>query len=127
MKKKVLSIILMIAMVATMSIGCSKSSTTTTTDNGETPTTAAAVTEAATPTAAATADAAANATDVDLSKATVGVCIYQFSDNFMTLFRTELENYLVSLGFDKNNITIRMVLTIRLLRQTRFRTLLHLV
>ncbi|MBQ1871123.1 MAG: galactose ABC transporter substrate-binding protein [Lachnospiraceae bacterium] len=36
----------------------------------------------------------------------VGVCIYQFSDNFMTLYRTELENYLISLGFSKNNITI---------------------
>ena len=36
----------------------------------------------------------------------VGVCIYQFSDNFMTLFRTELENYLVELGFSKDNITI---------------------
>ena len=35
-----------------------------------------------------------------------GVCIYQFSDNFMTLFRTELENYLVELGFSKDNITI---------------------
>ena len=36
----------------------------------------------------------------------VGICIYQFSDNFMTLYRTELENYLISLGFSKNNITI---------------------
>ena len=36
----------------------------------------------------------------------VGIAIYQFNDNFMTLFRTELEDYLVSKGFDKNNITI---------------------
>ena len=36
----------------------------------------------------------------------VGVCIYQFSDNFMTLFRTELENYLIEQGFSKDNITI---------------------
>jgi len=36
----------------------------------------------------------------------VGVCIYQFSDNFMTLFRTELENYLIAQGFSKENITI---------------------
>ena len=49
---------------------------------------------------------AAAATDVDLSDKKVGVCIYQFSDNFMTLFRTELENYLVELGFSKDNITI---------------------
>jgi methyl-galactoside transport system substrate-binding protein len=45
--------------------------------------------------------------DVDLSEAKVGVCIYQFSDNFMTLFRTELEDYLVSQGFSAENITIQ--------------------
>lgn len=95
MKKRVLSVILMLAMVATMSVGCSKSSTTTSGTDESTK----AATEAAT--------TAAGATEVDLSKATVGVCIYQFSDNFMTLFRTELENYLVSLGFSKENITIQ--------------------
>ncbi|MDO4633362.1 MAG: galactose ABC transporter substrate-binding protein [Eubacteriales bacterium] len=47
------------------------------------------------------------AEDVNLADAKVGVCIYQFSDNFMTLFRTELENYLVSLGFSAENITIQ--------------------
>ena len=45
--------------------------------------------------------------DSDLASKKVGVCIYQFSDNFMTLFRTELENYLISLGFSKENITIQ--------------------
>lgn len=44
---------------------------------------------------------------VDLSDKKVGVCIYQFSDNFMTLFRTEMENYLVELGFNADNITIQ--------------------
>ena len=54
----------------------------------------------------AATEAAAAATDVsDLSDKKVGVCIYQFSDNFMTLFRTELKN-LVGLGFSKDNITI---------------------
>ena len=28
----------------------------------------------------------------------IGVCIYKFDDNFMTLYRTELENYLTGLG-----------------------------
>ncbi len=42
----------------------------------------------------------------DVSKAKVGVCIYQFADNFMSLFRAELESYLVSLGYAKENITI---------------------
>lgn len=49
----------------------------------------------------------AEAADVDLSDKKVGVCIYQFSDNFMTLFRTELENYLVEKGFSKDNIVIQ--------------------
>ncbi|MBR6329851.1 MAG: galactose ABC transporter substrate-binding protein [Lachnospiraceae bacterium] len=57
--------------------------------------------------AAAAADAAAGAAGGDLSSKKVGVCIYQFSDNFMTLFRTELESYLISLGFAKENITIQ--------------------
>jgi methyl-galactoside transport system substrate-binding protein len=55
----------------------------------------------------AAAPAAEASSDSDLSTKKVGVCIYQFSDNFMTLFRTELENYLISLGFAKENITIQ--------------------
>ena len=55
----------------------------------------------------AAAPAAETSSDSDLSTKKVGVCIYQFSDNFMTLFRTELENYLISLGFAKENITIQ--------------------
>ena len=43
----------------------------------------------------------------DLADKKVGVCIYQFADNFMTLFRTELENYLVEKGFSKDNIVIQ--------------------
>lgn len=44
--------------------------------------------------------------DADLSKMKVGVCIYQFSDNFVTLFREELEDYLISQGFSRENIII---------------------
>lgn len=91
---------------------------------GSTATTTAAATEAAT-TAAATeakkeeteaADAAettaaevAEATgDFDASNVKVGISIYKFDDNFMTLYRTELERYLVDdLGFKKENITIQ--------------------
>ena len=43
----------------------------------------------------------------DLADKKVGVCIYQFSDNFMTLFREELQSYLVKLGFSESNITIQ--------------------
>lgn len=102
MKKKVLSILLASAMLASILTGCGSSASTTTTD------TPAATTEAATEaeSAAETVAETAAAGDADLATKTVGVCIYQFSDNFMTLFRGELENYLVSLGFAKENITI---------------------
>lgn len=48
-------------------------------------------------------DAAAS----DLADKTVGVCIYQFADNFMSLYRAELENYLIEQGFSKDNIQIQ--------------------
>lgn len=38
--------------------------------------------------------------------AKVGVCIYQLSDNFMSLFQEELISYLLSKGFSKNNIIV---------------------
>ena len=116
MKRKVVSVILATAMVASMVAGCGGSNNASTNNAGTT--TDAAVSDAAASDtsndAAATeaadaGDAAADAaTDADASLADkkVGVCIYQFSDNFMTLFRTELENYLVEKGFSKDNITI---------------------
>ena len=90
--KKFLSI-LASALLAVSLIGCG-----TSTDEG-TPADGGATTETTTETTTTEASG-------DLASKKVGVCIYQFSDNFMTLFRTELENYLVSLGFDKANITI---------------------
>ena len=96
MKKKLISAVLTVAMVATMMMGCGSTSKTD----------AGAADDSAT--AGDVADTAVSAVgDVSLEDAKVGVCIYQFSDNFMTLFRTELENYLVSLGFSKDNITIQ--------------------
>lgn len=79
MKKKVLSILLATALVASMLTGCGNAAANT---------------------------SAPAAKEVALADAKVGVCIYQFADNFMTLFRTELESYLVSLGFSEKNITI---------------------
>ena len=90
-------------------MGCgSSSNTTTTTDNATTDnaTTDNATTDNATTEAENIADAAADTANGDLADKKVGVCIYQFSDNFMTLFRGELENYLVEKGFSKENITI---------------------
>lgn len=88
MKKKLLGVLLATAMIATTFVGCGKSADTAA-PSGDT----ATETES-------TGDSA-------LADKKVGVCIYQFSDNFMTLFRTELESYLISKGFSKDNISIQ--------------------
>ena len=117
MKKKVVSLFLVAAMAATMMTGCGDKkeadapAADAAADAGETTPDAAADAGETTPDAgteaADAADAAADAAgDAELAGKKVGVCIYQFSDNFMTLFRTELENYLVSQGFSADNITI---------------------
>ncbi len=83
-----------------------------------TPTTAApAPTEAATTAAPAgddAADAETTATEAaeavegkDPSEIKVGISIYQFADNFMTLYREELKKYLVEeIGVKEENISI---------------------
>ena len=51
-------------------------------------------------TAASTASsAAASSTAAASGSANIGVCIYQFADNFMTLYRTDLEEYLKDMGY----------------------------
>ena len=74
--------------------------------------TTAAATEAATTEAAKDAETTAaevkEAAGGDFSDKKVGISIYKFDDNFMTLYRTELERYLTEeLGFKKENITIQ--------------------
>lgn len=111
MKKKVVCAILAMAMVASMAVGCG-SKTDNAANAGDSADTADDSADAADDAvdaaddAADAADAAGDAADGDLADKKVGVCIYQFSDNFMTLFRTELENYLLEKGFSKENITI---------------------
>ena len=85
MKKKLLGVLLATAMIATTFVGCGNKADTSA------------------PADTATEDTA----DSALADKKVGVCIYQFSDNFMTLFRTELESYLISKGFSKDNISIQ--------------------
>ena len=107
MKKKLVSLLTVSAMTMAMLAGCGNAATeapaeTATEAPAETATEAPAA-ETAETAAEAVAETAGNA---DLADKKVGVCIYQFADNFMTLFRTELENYLVSQGFSKDNITI---------------------
>ena len=104
MKKKLVSLLTVSAMTMAMLVGCGEAAADTATQApaAETATEAPAA-ETAETAAEAVAETAGNA---DLADKKVGVCIYQFADNFMTLFRTELENYLVSQGFSKDNITI---------------------
>ena len=98
MKRKLISALLATAMVASMVVVPVMADEET---EAATEVTTEAATEAA---AEENAEPVANP---DLADKKVGVCIYQFSDNFMTLFRTELEDYLVKLGFSKENITIQ--------------------
>ena len=108
MKKKLVSLLTVSAMTMAMLAGCGDTAGTQEAapveEAAETVAeTAAEVEETVEEVAEEVTEAAG---DADLADKTVGVCIYQFSDNFMTLFRTELENYLVSQGFSKDNITI---------------------
>ena len=103
MKRKAVSLVLALTMVASVVAGCGNKQEAATTEPAAEETTEAAEDT----TAADTADAAAEAAgDADLADKKVGVCIYQFSDNFMTLFRTELQSYLESKGFKAENIKI---------------------
>ena len=105
------------SMMALSLAGCS-SNTEETTAAAET---TAAETEAETTEAAAEEEttaaeaaeeaaetAAAAVGDVDLSDKKVGISIYQFNDNFMTLYREELVRYLTEdLGFAAENVVVQ--------------------
>lgn len=108
MKRKVVSLMLAAVLTAAALAGCGTGTASTTTgDTGKT-TENTTVSETTVPetTASETTVTEETTAGTELSQKKVGVCIYQFSDNFMTLFRGELENYLVSQGFSKENITI---------------------
>ena len=103
--KKVTAMAMASAMILSMTAcGGSTSSSATTAAPTE-----AAKTEAAATEAASTAEAVKEAAgDVDLSDKKVGVSIYKFDDNFMTLYRTELQRYLTEdLGFKAENVVIQ--------------------
>lgn len=107
MKKKILSALLCVAMVASLAVGCGSKETTAPAETTPAETTPAAETDAAAATdAAEVATDAAMAVAGDYADKKVGICIYKFDDNFMTLFREELVSYLVSLGFSESNITV---------------------
>ena len=102
MTKKVTAMALA-SMMALSLAGCGSSSTTATT---------AAATEAATTAAAAASEAATTAAEAtgttDVADKKVGISIYKFDDNFMTLYRTELVRYLTEdLGFKAENVVVQ--------------------
>ena len=115
--KKFISSALALTLIASVLAGCS-SNTEETTAAAET---TAAETEAETTEAAAEEEttaaeaaeeaaetAAAAVGDVDLSDKKVGISIYQFNDNFMTLYREELVRYLTEdLGFAAENVVVQ--------------------
>ncbi len=107
--KKIMAMALASGMVLSMAACGGGSSTADTT---------AAPTEAAT-TAAEAEDTKADSAETtaaevneavegkDPAEVKVGISIYQFADNFMTLYREELEKYLIEeLGVKKENISI---------------------
>lgn len=104
--KKVTAMALATGMIMSMT-ACGGTQTTATTaaqtDQAESTTATEATTAAE-----STAESAAQAVDGDMSDKKVGISIYKFDDNFMTLYRTELERYMTEeLGFKKENIIIQ--------------------
>jgi methyl-galactoside transport system substrate-binding protein len=103
--KKVLAVGLASAMVFSMA-GCGGSGAKGTTAASEA--TTAADTKKDESTAETTAKAVKDAVGGDLAGKKVGISIYKFDDNFMTLYRTELQRYLTEdLGFKKENVVIQ--------------------
>jgi methyl-galactoside transport system substrate-binding protein len=82
--KKFMALLLSVVLMTSLFIGCG-SKTEEATDTPDTTTTAPAATEAPTATEAPAAPEA--------KVVKVGITIYKFDDNFMTLYREELERY----------------------------------
>ena len=89
--KKLISLLLVLAMALTL-VACGGSKT--------------AETQAAAP---AETKAAAAEPGTDVKTYNVGVAIYQYNDNFMTLYRQEIENYFKTLETDDVKYEITMV------------------
>ena len=90
MKKKLLSVLLCTAMVAAMLVGCGGS---------EKP--------AENPTDSSVEDAEEPSAGAKTFK--VGVAIYSYDDNFMTLYRNEIQDYFATLNTDEVTYDVTMV------------------
>lgn len=99
--KKILALLL----VAVMAFGCAACAAQ---PAAEEPATEAPATEEAPAAEAPAEEAPAEEAPAEATTYNIGVCIYKFDDNFMTLYRQELESYFKSLETDtvKYNVTI---------------------
>ena len=100
------------AMASAMALSlaaCGGGSTATTAAPTEAAKETAAASEAATEAAKEAAETAAQAAGTaDVADKKVGISIYKFDDNFMTLYRQELQRYLTEdLGFKPENVVIQ--------------------
>jgi len=104
MRKKVLSLLLATTMIATLLSGCGS-----TTQDGDKAGTSTKTEDVAQNENAATEETAEKAESTDTATQVVeaakgvdgkniGICIYKFDDNYMTLYRTELQRYLEAGG-----------------------------
>jgi len=103
MKKKLVGLLLCLAMVSTTLSGCGNSNSsadTSDTNEESTEEVAEPTEEAAEETEAPADDQTVDTADglESLSGKKVGVCIYKFDDNFMTLYRTYLDEVLKGAG-----------------------------
>lgn len=87
MKKKLLSMLLCVAMVSTMIVGCGNGSSAG--SDG--------------------ASSGGGSSSGDAKTYKVGVAIYQYNDNFMTLYREEIQNYFKTLETDSVKYEVTMV------------------
>lgn len=114
MKRKLLASLLCLTMGVTTVAGatCVFAEEAEATEEAATDEAAEETTEETTEEAAAdAAEETAEAIDmegVDVENTKIGISIYQFADNFMTLYRTELVRYLTEeLGFKEENIIVQ--------------------
>ena len=93
MKKKLLSALLCVAMVASVAVGCG---------SGDKP---------AANTDKEVSDSADDASDdtAEAKEYNIGVAIYSYDDNFMTLYRNEIQAYFETLNTDEVKYNVTMV------------------
>ena len=99
--KKIIALLLALTMVFAFAACAAKTETPATTETTTTETTTTEETKTEETPAAETTD--------EVKTYKVGVAIYQYNDNFMTLYRQEIENYFKTLETDTVKYEVTMV------------------